>query len=161
MPRADLRAGLTLSRSIPVDASLIVPSVSPRFSSFADMPPVFATAFMVGFVEATCIEALRPYLLEGEHTVGTHIDISHVAATPIGLSVRAEIELTAVEGRKLSFRVRCLDDRELIGEGRHERAIICTSSFLAKVEAKRVGTEKTARSAAQPFWPFGASSRFP
>jgi fluoroacetyl-CoA thioesterase len=144
MPSADLQAGLTLSRSIPVDASLTVPSVSPRFGGFADMPPVFATAFMVGFVEATCVEALRPYLLDGEHTVGTHIDISHVAATPVGLSVWAEVELIAIEGRKLSFRVRCFDDRELIGEGRHQRAIIRTSSFLAKVESKRVGAEKTA-----------------
>jgi fluoroacetyl-CoA thioesterase len=142
MPRKDLQPGLTFSQSIVVDKSLTVPSVSPRFTGFADMPPVFATAFMVGFVEWTCIEALRPYLLDGEHTVGTSIRMSHVAATPIGLSVRAEVELLAVDGRKLAFRARCFDDRELIGEGAHERAIIRAASFLDKVEAKRLGAGK-------------------
>jgi fluoroacetyl-CoA thioesterase len=125
------------SQSIRVDESLTVPSVSARFPGFSDMPPVFATAFMVGFVEWTCIEALRPHLSEGEQTVGTRIDMSHVAATPVGLQVRAEVELMAVEGRKLQFRVRCFDDRELIGEGTHERAIIRPASFATRLEAKR------------------------
>jgi fluoroacetyl-CoA thioesterase len=143
MPRPDLQAGLTFSQSIDVDESLTVPSVSPRFGGFAEMPPVFATAFMVGFGESTCIEALRPYLLEGEHTVGTHIDMSHVAATPIGLHVKADVELVAVEGRKLRFRVRCFDALELIGEGTHERAVIRTASFLGRVEAKRLDAAKS------------------
>jgi fluoroacetyl-CoA thioesterase len=137
MPRPELQPGLTFSRSIVVDASLTVPAVSPSFAGFADMPPVFATAFMVGFVESTCIEALRPFLLDGEHTVGTRIDMSHVAATPIGMRVKAEIRLIAVAGRKLSFAATCRDDREVIGEGTHERAIIRTASFVSRTEAKR------------------------
>jgi fluoroacetyl-CoA thioesterase len=143
MPRSDLQPGLAFSRSIAVDDDLTVPAVSPKFGSFADMPPVFATAFMVGFVEATCIDALRPYLLDGEHTVGIRVDMSHVAATPIGMHVRAEVELLAVDGRKLSFRVKCFDDCEPIGEGTHERAIIRSKSFIAKVESKRLSAAKS------------------
>jgi fluoroacetyl-CoA thioesterase len=142
MPRPDLQAGLVFSQSLAVDASLTVPAVSPKFGGFADMPPVFATAFMVGFVEATCIEALRPYLLDGEHSVGIRIDMSHVAATPIGMRVKAEVELLAIDGRKLTFRVKCFDDSEPIGEGIHERAIIRSKSFLAKVEGKRLSAGK-------------------
>jgi len=91
----------------------------------------------VGFMEWTCIEALRPYLAPGEHTVGTHVDMSHMAATPAGLTVTAEVELIAVEGRKLRFRVALRDEREPIGEGFHERSIIRTESFLRRVKAKR------------------------
>jgi fluoroacetyl-CoA thioesterase len=137
MQRPELRPGVRFSHSMQVDESLTVPAVSRRFTGFADMPPVFATAFMVGFMEWTCIEALRPYLAPGEHTVGTHVDMSHVAATPAGLAVTAEVELVAVEGRKLRFRVSLRDEREPIGEGFHERAIIRTESFLRRVEAKR------------------------
>jgi fluoroacetyl-CoA thioesterase len=137
MPRPDLKPGLTFSRTIRVDETLTVPRVSPHLAGFADMPPVFATAFMVGLVESTCIEALRPFLLEGEHTVGTQIAMSHLAATPIGLGVTAEIRLLAVEGRKLSFAAICRDDREVIGEGTHARAIIRTAGFVGRAEAKR------------------------
>ena len=132
-----LRPGLRFSHSMRVDESLTVPAVSRRFTGFADMPPVFATAFMVGFMEWTCIEALRPYLAPGEQTVGTRVDMSHMAATPAGLTVTAEVELVAVEGRKLRFRVSLRDEREPIGEGFHERAIIRTESFLRRVGAKR------------------------
>ncbi len=139
MLRDEIRVGLAFSQSITVDESLTVPSVSPSFAGFADMPRVFATAFLVGFVEWTCIEALRPYLREGEHTVGTHIDVSHTAATPIGMRVTAEVRLLAIEGRRLRFRVECRDERELIGEGTHERAIIHSAGFISRVEAKRLG----------------------
>ena len=67
------------------------------------MPPVLATACMVGFVETTCMEALVPYLAPGQKTVGIHVDLSHVAATPVGMRVTARVELVAVEGRKLRF----------------------------------------------------------
>lgn len=67
------------------------------------MPAVFATAFMVGFVEWTCIEALRPYLAGHQRTVGTHVDMNHKAATSIGMQVTAEVELLAVEGRRRRF----------------------------------------------------------
>ena len=131
----DLKPGLRHVQSLRVDQSLTVPAVSKAFA-FEDMPPVFATAFMVGFIEWACIEALRPYLDAGERTVGIHVDVSHTAATPVGLTVTAEVELVAVEGRKLRFRIACCDDAGPIGEGFHERAIIDVAHFMARVSAK-------------------------
>ena len=124
-------------QTLQVDRTLTVPAVSEHFTGFADMPPVFATAFMVGFIEWACIEAIRPYLEPGEHSVGTHVNVSHVAATPAGMNVSAFVELIALEGRKLTFRVTCRDEVDLIGEGVHERVIINPEKFMARVSAKR------------------------
>ena len=132
-----LRPGLRHTQSVRVDERLTVPAVSPAYTGFADMPPVFATAFLVGFVEWTCIEALRPYLGAGQKTVGVHVDLSHAAATPVGMTVRAEVELVAVEGRKLRFRATCRDDSEVICEGHHDRFVIDTDRFVAGLAKKR------------------------
>lgn len=128
--------GLRHTQSLCVDDSLTVPAVSPSFPGFSDMPPVFATAFMVGFIEWACIEALRPYLRAGEHTVGTHVYLSHVAPTPVGMKVTATIELVEVTGRTLRFRVDCFDECGRIGSGFHERTLIDTARFMAKVTEK-------------------------
>jgi fluoroacetyl-CoA thioesterase len=137
MPRSDLQPGLRFYQSILVNESLIVPALSGAFAGFVDMPSVFATAFMVGLVESTCVEGLRTYLLKDEHTVGTLIDVSHVAATPVGLRVTAEAHLLAVVGRKLRFSVICRDEHELVGKGTHERTIIRPAGFISRAEAKR------------------------
>jgi fluoroacetyl-CoA thioesterase len=130
-----LAVGLSHSLSLRIDRSLTVPEVSTSFD-FADMPPVFATAYMVGFIEWTCIEALRPYLEPHERTVGTHVDVSHVAATPVGMTATAEVELVAVEGRKLRFKVKCSDEGGPIGEGFHERAVIDQAKFMQRLSQK-------------------------
>lgn len=132
----ELKPGLRHLQSLRVDRALTVPAMSGAFASFADMPPVFATAFMVAFIEWACIEALHPYLDGGERTVGTHVDVSHVAATPVGMTVIAEVELLSVEGRKLRFRVSCRDEAGPIGEGFHERAVIDHARFMERVAAK-------------------------
>jgi fluoroacetyl-CoA thioesterase len=124
-------------QTLHVDESLTVPAVSEHFTGFRDMPPVFATAFMVGFIEWACIEAIRPYLEPGEHTVGTHVNVSHSAATPTGMNVTAFVELTAAEGRKLSFCVTCRDDAGVIGEGTHQRVVINPEKFMQRVSTKR------------------------
>jgi fluoroacetyl-CoA thioesterase len=103
------------------------------------MPAVLATAMMVGFVEATCIDLMRPHLDDGEHSVGIHIDMSHAAPTPAGSVLRAEVALEAVEGRILTFRVRAFDSAGPIGEGMHRRAVIRLARFAEKV-AERSGT---------------------
>ena len=131
--------GLRHKAALLVDEGLTVPGVSPHFAGFRDMPPVFATAFLVGFIEATCIEALQPHLAEGEATVGIHVDVSHVAVTPVGMTVTAEVELVEVDGRTLSFRVSARDERDLIGEGVHRRALIDRDRFLARMQAKSAG----------------------
>jgi fluoroacetyl-CoA thioesterase len=125
--------GLKHQQSITVTPDLTVPSVSPHFAGFQDMPAVFATAMMVAFIEDTCVAALKPHLLEGQRSVGTHVDVSHTAATAIGRTVTCAVELVAIEGRKLRFEVACRDDKGSIGEGSHERVLIDLNRFLAKL----------------------------
>jgi len=134
----DLKPGLRFAQTITVDERLTVPFVSRAFTGFSDMPPVFATAFLVGFVEWTCVEALRPALVPRLKTVGTHIDLSHSAATPIGMKVTAEVELALVNQRWLRFKVSCFDEVDVICTGQHDRTIIDAAKFMAHVEKKRV-----------------------
>ena len=102
------------------------------------MPEVFATGFLVGFLEWACIKAINPHLdWPQEQTVGTHIDVSHEAATPAGLEVTATVELISVEGRKLVFTVEAHDCIDLISKGLHERFVINKEKFDAKLGAKR------------------------
>ena len=126
--------GLKHAQSIAVTPDLTVPAVSPHFAGFHDMPPVFATAMMVGFIEDTCVAALKPHLQEGQRSVGTHVDVSHSAATPTGRIVKCAVELVEVEGRRLKFNVLCTDDKGSIGQGFHERVLIDLNRFLAKLE---------------------------
>jgi fluoroacetyl-CoA thioesterase len=139
--------GLTHRKTVTVEQSLTVPHLAAGIGNLRDMPPVFATAYLVAFVEATCIEALGPYLAPHQRTVGIHVDMSHTAATPVGMTVTAEVELVAVEGRRLRFKVACRDDAEPIGSGLHDRAIIDAPKFLARVDAK-AGKADIARSRA-------------
>jgi fluoroacetyl-CoA thioesterase len=137
MPSAELQPGLVFSRTITVDERLLATSLASLFAGFAGMPPVFPTAFIVALVEWTCIDGLQSYLLDHEHTVGTLIDVNHIAATPVGMRVTAEVRLLAVVGRKLRFVVRCHDDREVVGKGSHERTLIRSASFMRRIETKR------------------------
>jgi len=97
---------------------------------------VFATPEMVLLMEMAGVAAVDHLLPEGYHTVGMRIDVSHLAATPLGMSVHARAELQRVEGRKLTFRVEAWDDLEKIGEGVHERMIINLIKFRERAEAK-------------------------
>jgi predicted thioesterase len=99
--------------------------------------PVYGTPAMVALMEAASAQALAGHLGPDETTVGTWLDIAHLAATPAGARVRAEAELTAVEGRTLHFTVTAFDHQEKIGEGRHRRALVTRSRFLAKLAAKQ------------------------
>ena len=101
--------------------------------------PVFATPQMIALMENAAVNAVQAGLNEGEGTVGTHLDVSHDAATPVGMKVWAEAELTAVEGKKLTFAVKAFDEAGAIGGGIHERFIITVDRFLAKAEAKKGG----------------------
>lgn len=130
-----LQAGLSFETTLNVTENMLVPNVSVDLKAFADMPPVFATAMMVGFIEATCIECLAPHLDIGEHSVGTQVNVSHVAATPVGKTVRAHVELVAVNGRMLSFDVQAFDENGLIGAGQHQRAVILVDRFMEKISA--------------------------
>ena len=134
-----LKPGLRFSRSLTVEESVTLHGLPRLLGELDDMPAVFATACMVGFVETTCMEALKPYLAAGQKTVGTHVDLSHVAATPMGMRVTAQVELAVVEGRKLRFRLECQDEKEIIGTGFDERTVIDPARFLAPLEKKAAG----------------------
>jgi len=99
--------------------SKTVPALYPESPEFVAMPEVFATGFLVGFLEWACIRAINPHLdWPREQTVGTHIDVSHEAATPPGLEVTARVELIEVDGRRLVFAVEADDGVDLISRGR-------------------------------------------
>ncbi len=134
--KPELKTGLRHVQRLTVGDAMTVPALSYAFAGFADMPAVLATAMMVGFIEWACIEALRPHLEAGEATVGTHVDVSHIAPTPSGLNISAEVELIEIRGRMLRFRVSCRDDYDPIGEGFHERMLIDRDKFAARVRAK-------------------------
>jgi fluoroacetyl-CoA thioesterase len=133
-----LKPGIRYVHTFRVPPSKTVPALYPESDEFVAMPEVFATGFLVGFLEWACIKAINPHLdWPREQSVGTHIDVSHEAATPPGLAVTASVELIAVEGRKLVFAVEAHDGVDLISRGRHERFVIDKEKFDAKLGAKR------------------------
>ncbi len=97
---------------------------------------VYATPCMVALMEGAACNALEGLIPEGKTTVGTMLSIRHLSATPVGLEVRAEAEVTALEGSVVTFHVTAYDEAGLIGEGEHMRAIISSERFLAKAYSK-------------------------
>lgn len=97
---------------------------------------VLSTPAMIGLMEWAATEAVQPYLAEGQTTVGIHVDVKHLAATPLGMKVTVGAELIAVENRILTFRMTVDDEKERAGEGTHRRAIIDVARFRAKLQAK-------------------------
>ncbi len=116
-----------------------VPALFPEASLFQAMPGVLATGYMVGLMEWACVEQLAPFYEAGEGSLGTHVDVSHVAPTPPGLTVSVETEVTAVEGKFVWFKVRAHDGLDMIGEGRHQRALVRWERFVPKAMAKAEG----------------------
>lgn len=115
-----------------------VPALYPESPEFLAMPEVFATGYMVGFLEWACIMCVKPHLdWPTEQSLGTHINVSHEAATPPGLTVTASVELIAVEGRKLTFAVSAHDGVDLIAQGTHERFVIDKARFDNKISKKQ------------------------
>ena len=103
----------------------------------ADGPRVLSTPHMIGFMEMTCRDTVLPLLEPGHDTVGTHVNVAHLAAAPMGMSVRFLAEVTQVDGRRITFRVDAWDEKEKIGEGTHERAIINVAKFATRLAAKK------------------------
>jgi fluoroacetyl-CoA thioesterase len=137
--RDSLVVGIRYQHTFKVPTSKTVPALYPEAEEFLVMPEVFATGFLVGFLEWACIKAINHHLdFPEEQTVGTHIDVSHEAATPVGLTVTAKVELIMIEGRKLTFRVEAHDGVDLISKGTHERFIINKEKFNEKVAIKRM-----------------------
>jgi len=133
-----LQPGLVHTLHYRVPAHRTVPHLYPESPHFAAMPAVFATGYMVGLLEWACMEALAPHLGPGERSVGTAISVTHCAATPPGMEVRAEVHCMEVEGRRSRWEVRAWDEHELIGEGTHERYVIDLPRFEQRLQAKRM-----------------------
>ena len=100
---------------------------------------VLATPVMINVIEAAALAAIDPHLPEGHQSLGTHLDVSHIAATPVGMRVRATAELVKVDGRHLVLKVRAEDEVEEIGSGTHERIIVNVAKFDARVARKVKG----------------------
>lgn len=134
--KSTLKAGARAEFAYRVPANKTVPHLYPEAHDFQQMPKVFATGFMVGLMEWTCMKAIAAHLDAGEGSLGVHIDVSHVAATVPGQTVTVTAECTKVEGRRVSFTVRAHDGLDVIGEGRHERMIVVWDKFVARVNDK-------------------------
>lgn len=132
-----LKPGLVHQFEFMVPESKTVPCLYPEAPEFQTMPAVLATGFMVGLMEWTCLQLLAPHLDEGEGSLGVHVNISHQAATPPGLTVTVTAECTEVRGPRTRFHIRAHDGVDLIGEGEHERFILKWDRFNARVDEKR------------------------
>ena len=98
--------------------------------------PVFGTPALIALLEKAAVDALAPGLAPGQTSVGVRVDVRHLAATPLGLTVSAQARLLAVDGRRLTFAVTAFDDAEQVAEGIHERVIVDEQRFLARVQQK-------------------------
>ena len=132
-----LKPGIKFEHKFEVPKTKTVPSLYPESEEFLVMPEVFATGYMVGLLEWTCVLAIKPYLdWPNEQSVGTHIDVSHEAATPPGLIVCAKVQLTEINGKRLTFHVEANDGIDVISKGWHQRYIIDKKSFDKRVSDK-------------------------
>ncbi len=100
---------------------------------------VLSTPHMIGFMEMTCRNLIKQFVGSGEDSVGTAVDVRHLAATPIGMQVRFQSEIVSVDERRVVCRVQAWDEREKVGEGTHERYVVDVERFAARVAAKSAG----------------------
>lgn len=136
--KASLKPGITYQHKFIIPPSKTVPALYPEADEFLLMPEVFATGFMVGFLEWACIKAINPHIdWPQEQSLGTHINVTHEAATPPGLEVTASVEVIKVEGRRVVFSVEANDGVHLISKGEHERFIIDKDRFDSSMAKKK------------------------
>jgi predicted thioesterase len=126
-----LTPGLVGEVHATVDASMLASALG------SGAVQVFSTPSMIALMENAAARAVEGVLPPGQTTVGTRLDVRHLAATPLGLKVRARAELREVDGRKLTFTVEAFDSQEKIGEGTHERVVVDPTRLIARAAAKR------------------------
>jgi len=100
---------------------------------------VLATPVMINMMEAAALDAIESLLPPGHQSLGTHLDVGHYAATPVGMMLRASAEVTAIEGRNVTFRVEAFDDRERVGDGTHKRVVVNVDRFDTRIQKKLRG----------------------
>jgi fluoroacetyl-CoA thioesterase len=131
-----LKVGLKHSFSYKILENKTVPFTYPESPEISAMPKVFATGFMIVLIEWACVRLLKPHLDAGEGSLGIHVDVSHLAATPPGFTVTVDVEVVEVNGREIDFKVRAHDGVDLIAEGWHERAVVTWDRFNERVAQK-------------------------
>jgi fluoroacetyl-CoA thioesterase len=134
--KPSLQPGARTEFSYRIPAEKTVPHLYPEVPEFAQMPTVFATGFMVGLMEWTCMHVLAPHIEAGEGSLGIHIDVSHLAATVPGQTVTVTAECTKVDGRRVTFHVTAHDGLDLISEGEHVRMVVNLDKFVSRVNDK-------------------------
>jgi fluoroacetyl-CoA thioesterase len=132
-----LKSGLKHRFEYVMPENKTVPHLYPEAPQFQVMPDVLATGYMVGLLEWACIQLLEPHLDHGEGSLGTLVEVTHLAATPPGLTITVDTEITDLQGRRASFAVSAHDGIDLIAKGRHERFIVKWDRFNARVDHKR------------------------
>ena len=134
--KPSLTSGLKHSFSYTVPPNKTVPHIYDEAPELQSMPDVFATAYMIGLMEWTCVQLLAPHLDDGEGSLGVHVDVSHKAATPPGLTVTVEAECIELRGPRAKFSLRAHDGIDEIGAGTHDRFIVRWDRFKRGVAAK-------------------------
>ena len=129
----DLAPGLHGSAELVVGEEHTAPSIG------SGKVRVLATPVMIKLIEAAALKAIEPLLPPGYQSLGTHLDVHHVAATPVGMEIRASAEVVAVSGRSVSFKVEVKDAVDVIGHGTHERVVVNVAKFDARVQKKLSG----------------------
>jgi len=127
---------INLTKGLNAEINLTVTESDTAAKWGSGLVPVFGTPSLVGLMEAAAVEALKGQLPEDKTTVGGHIDVRHLAATPVGMQVRARAELTSIDGARLTFQIEAWDEVERIGEALHERFVIDKEKFIARARAK-------------------------
>ena len=128
-----LKVGLTGQASIKVGDAQTAPEIG------SGKVAVLATPVMINMMEAAALDAIEPLLPEGHQSLGTHLNVGHYAATPVGMTLRATAEVTKVDGRNVEFRVEAFDDKERVGDGTHTRVVVNVARFDQGVQKKLSG----------------------
>jgi fluoroacetyl-CoA thioesterase len=131
-----LRPGLSHRFSYEVPENKTVPHLYPEVADFRAMLAGFATGFLVGLLEWSCMQLLAPHLDSGEGSVGVQIDVGHTAATPPGMTVAVDVRCIAVDGPRVTFEVSAHDGLDLIGKGRHQWFVVAWNKFNARLDQK-------------------------
>ena len=129
----DLHPGLTGHAELMVGEEHTAPRVG------SGKVHVLATPVMINLIEAAALQAIESLLQPGYQSLGTHLDVHHVAATPVGMKARAKAEVTKVDGRTVTFKVEARDEKDLIGHGTHERVVVNVAKFDLRVQKKLGG----------------------
>ena len=134
--KQSLKPGISYRLEFLIPEDKTIQHLYPEAPEFHEMPAVFATGFMVGLMEWTCMKVLEPHLDEGEGSVGVHVNVSHSAATPAGFTVTVDAQCMSVEGRRVRFEVSAHDGIDTIGKGEIERFVVGWDRFNRALDGK-------------------------